>query len=142
MRRSLIILSILSLGLLMYLSMYMPETTLMWLASESSNFQLARGILVLLLYVLLITNPPRKIILRLFTGMVSIGLFSWSTYAVYSYQMQVLDSLVFIGVSFVLGVTALELQKSEQPSTRPINNFYKNLYMYLILNNKQKIPTN
>lgn len=85
-----------------------PNSPAMWMASTSLNFAYLRLGMMAVLIALLITNPPRNIILRIFVGIFAAGLAGWSLYATYNNEMKFLDSLSLLQVSVSTGLAVLE----------------------------------
>ncbi len=89
-----------------------PDNLVFWLASGANTYQYLRVILVVLLVVQLMTNPPRRLWFRVLAGTVAAGIGAWAIPQTYVNHMQLLDSLVFISSSLAVFVTALESKAS------------------------------
>jgi hypothetical protein len=100
---SLICLIILSLGTVMA-----PQSSAFWLASGTTMYQHIREVLMLVLILQLVTQPPRHVWLRLLSGAIAGAVGVWSVEAIFAGNMLFLDSLCFMAASLAIMVTALE----------------------------------
>ncbi len=91
--------------------LYYPGSFAMNLADTTTTFAALRAVVAVLLVGLLITNPPRSIVLRSIIGVTSLLLVSISTYLVMNFQMYVLDAVVFLQVAIIFGIEALESRR-------------------------------
>jgi hypothetical protein len=110
------ILTALTFLVLLFLALgtyFFPTNPLFWLVSGSEETQVIRLLMGFLLITQLLTNPPRRLSLRLMTGLIALGVGIWAVIATYSYQMDILDTLAFLGSSIALGITALEVQPNK-----------------------------
>lgn len=101
-------LSFIALGTLLVLSFILPNTPVMWIADTSSQYNFIRGLLMLVLFMLLITHPPRNIYFRKFVGVVAVVIGGWSLIATYQNHMMFLDSLSILAASISMGIAVLE----------------------------------
>src|SRR5487761_1418975 len=108
MGKTLLVLSMLSLVILIIGTSLFPNSTLFWLASDNGNYQIIREVLVVLLFMQIITKPPRNVVLRFMAGIVAISVSAWAIESTYNYHMMFLDSLSIIGSALAIGITALE----------------------------------
>lgn len=116
MRKMLIVLSLAELLFLAVGLQLAPTSSLFWLTSGSLEMQVVRLSLCAILFVLLITRPPRHAILRLFSGLVAIGVGAWAIQATYAFQMEFMDTLAFLSAVTALGLSALELPTVSRPT--------------------------
>lgn len=79
-----------------------------WLASGASLFQYIRELLIVILTVQIVTQPPRHMIVRVVAAFVALTIGTWAIKSTFTYGMQPLDTLGFIGATLAIGVTALE----------------------------------
>lgn len=72
------------------------------------GFEIGRYVTVLFLFFLLITDPPRAMMVRVALGIAAASVFSLAVYAFFSYQIGYIDSVLFTEVAIILGLEALE----------------------------------
>lgn len=108
MTKFILVLSSLGLTILLLLGVYDPSNSIMWLASTSDNFTKIRAALLLVIFVLLVTEPPRNKYLRAFIGLLSVVLVGASIGAFYQNHMQALDAFLLLSVGISSGITVLE----------------------------------
>lgn len=108
MTKLILILSSLGLTITLLLGMYDPGNPMMWLASTTETFTLLRAGLLLMLFTLLVTEPPRNVYLRAFIGIVSVVLVSSSLGAFYVNHMQAVDAFLLMATGIASGITVLE----------------------------------
>ncbi len=92
-------------------SIYFPNTLVMSLADTTSVYQFLRGAIVVLLVSILVTTPPRSLTLRGIIGGWSFLLAVQAIEALFSYQLRLLDGLVFLEVAIILAIEALETRQ-------------------------------
>ena len=109
--KTLIISTLLFVLLLLAGSVYFPQTFLMSLADTSVTYQVLRVAIVLLLVSILVTKPPRSLKVRAMIGGWSFLLAVQAVEALFSYQLRLLDGLVFLEVSIILAIEALETRQ-------------------------------
>ncbi len=108
MTKFILVLSSLGLTILLLLGVFDPSNSIMWLASTTDNFTKLRAALLLVIFVLLVTEPPRNKYLRAFIGLLSVGLVGASIGAFYQNHMQVLDAFLLLSVGISSGISVLE----------------------------------
>lgn len=108
MTKLVLILSFIGLALLLTVGMIDPNNAIMWLASTSENFQIIRSGLLLVIFSLLVTEPPRNVVLRMIVGTISVGLLGWGAAGVWNNALPVMDGLLFLSVGLAAGITVLE----------------------------------
>lgn len=91
--------------------LYYPDSFAMNLADKSLMFAVLRAVLGVLLVGLLVTDPPRSLILRSVIGTTSVLLVIISTYLLLNFQMFLLDAVVFLQVAIIFGIEALETRR-------------------------------
>jgi hypothetical protein len=109
MGKLLIFLSLLSLIFLEVGSYLFPTDPVMWLATSSHAYESIRLLIMPLLVVLLVTNPPRHLMLRRFVGAVSVVLLLAVAALTYNNIMNMLDTLAFAAAGIAMGIVALEI---------------------------------
>lgn len=85
-----------------------PNNPIMWLASTSLAFTWIRAIMIVILFGLLITEPPRNVYFRMVTGVIAVSLGAWALGTTYDNNMQLLDTLSLLQFSICTGLIALE----------------------------------
>lgn len=108
MSKVVLMMSFLALNILLVFGLFSPNSTIMWLASTSINFAILRMTLMIVLVALLVTKPPRNVLLRVFIGFLSVGLASWSLASTYNNQMKFMDTLVILQTCISAGLIILE----------------------------------
>ncbi len=114
----------LSIVILLFLSVgaiYFPHNEIFLLASNSSVYQYIRGVLIFVLIIQLVTQPPRHAWIRCITGAISLSVCIWTINAMYIGQMLPFDGLAFMGASIAIGIAALEC-RIITPNTSVIEN--------------------
>ena len=114
MSKILLALSFLSLILLILCAAFIPGSELFAFASTSLGLQIAREILSGILFVQILTHPPRNIYFRILAGIISVGIGSWAVYSTFMGRMLFLDTFSMLGAAFAIGITALEYQPSKE----------------------------
>lgn len=108
MEKVILAMSFILLLILLVFGLFAPSSPIMWLASTSDNFALLRLGLMATLAVLLVTNPPRHLILRVVVGLASVGMAAWALYMTYANHMAFLDTMVILEVCIAAGLIILE----------------------------------
>lgn len=108
MTKLILILSFIGLAILLLVGLYDPSNSIMWIASTTDNFTKLRAALLLIIFTLLVTEPPRNKYLRAFIGIVSVVLVGSSIGAFYENHMQALDAFLLLSVGISSGITVLE----------------------------------
>jgi multidrug transporter EmrE-like cation transporter len=104
----LLLLSLYALVLLGIGTATMSNDPMFWLASPANYIQYIRIILAGILVLQLITNPPRRMWLRLVTGTVAGLVGMWTIQQTFNGSLQYLDILAFSSTSLAVLITALE----------------------------------
>ncbi|MEO5499681.1 MAG: hypothetical protein ABIR46_04235 [Candidatus Saccharimonadales bacterium] len=94
---------------------YYPGSFAMILADTKMTFTVLRAVVCILLIGLLLTNPPRSIVLRSIVGAGSVFLLIMISYLLLNFQMYLLDAIVFLEVTIIFGIEALESRKTVMP---------------------------
>ena len=93
-----------------------PNSSLFLLATDGSGLQHVRIVIGTILAIQLVTRPPRHVWFRILAGAVAVTTGVWAIQETYSYNLQLLDSLAFLGASFAIFATAMERSLSTLPS--------------------------
>jgi hypothetical protein len=108
MGKSVLLLSMLSVIILFLGGLLAPNSPIMWMASTDDAFLILRGVLIVILLGLLVTNPPRNVYFRAFVAAVSVGVTGWVLSETYQNQMHLLDTMVLLQVCISATLTVLE----------------------------------
>jgi hypothetical protein len=106
--KSLIFLFIVGLIFMLMGSDHYQNSPMFLFATSSSVFQHVREIIAGTLFLQLITRPPRHMVFRALTGLISLITATWTIYETVNAHMLPLDSLLFFGAAVVIGTVALE----------------------------------
>jgi len=119
MSKLLLFLSFLSLVILAIGTTFFTNYPLFQLASSSSFFEHVREILASILFLQLITRPPRHLIFRILAGLVAISVGGWVIAVTYNGMMPLLDAFSLLASAAAIGVTALEVNPESAKRNRP-----------------------
>ena len=112
MGKTLQLLALFGLMIIIVGTILYPQNPAFWLTSGFSTYQYIREALAGVLIVQLIAQPPRHIWLRVFSGVLAIGVGIWAIEATYAYHMLLVDTLCFLGAALAIGAAALEYDKT------------------------------
>lgn len=121
MKRLLFVGSLLCVLALIVGSFLFPQNLIMALASTSSVANIVRGALAIVLVVVLCTEPPRHVTLRLGMGLLGGGLLILGLVTSFGDSMHLLDAVLYLQLGCALGIEALEFNEDEL--LRQINHF-------------------
>jgi hypothetical protein len=93
---------------LLLAGLYDPESPLLWVASSSIGFAYLRTALIVVLLVLLFTNPPRRLFLRACLMIFGIILGFAVVQMALTYTLNFLDAVVLLEVSIIAIIEGLE----------------------------------
>jgi len=113
MKQLLFIGSLICVAFLIAGSVWFPNSILMELAGNSLALNIFRGLTIVLLFAVLVTEPPRSVMLRLFMGLSAAGFIFTSLSILFSDSMHFLDILLYAALGCALGIEALEFDESE-----------------------------
>lgn len=133
MNKVLLALSFLSLGFLTTMGSIDPNNSTVWLASTDTSADILRSSAMFILVILMFTNPPRNVALRVLTGIGAISLTLWSGYATYQGQMLLFDGLALMAAGITAGIAVLEYisdKEAEEPIV--LHNLPANLRSQLL----------
>jgi hypothetical protein len=102
-------LSALSISFVFVGTIFASDNIVFWMSSSSLVYEVVRATLLILLIVQMFTNPPRHPGIRLGAGIIALSILYWATAQTYNMTMPLMDTLLFIGSSIVVGVTAIEM---------------------------------
>ncbi|HET7629853.1 MAG TPA: hypothetical protein VFK03_00600, partial [Candidatus Saccharimonadales bacterium] len=84
----------------------------------SPAYAIGRGLILVLLASLLIWVPPRSLQMRLGLAAGSAAAFTTAVWLVATYAVNFLDIMLFVLVSIIFAIEALELQIANQPAEK------------------------
>lgn len=105
----------LTLGLVVVLiigGLWFPASLMMAFAGSTVVYTALRIVMVVLLVALLFTKPPRSKLFRTMLATWSFALAVLATQLLMTYQLHLLDAIVFLEVAIIFGVEALEMNVS------------------------------
>ena len=108
MSKVLLFLSFLSLVILALGTAFMQNNTMFWLADGGLVYKIVIEVMATILFVQIITHPPRHIFFRILAGLVSLLVGIWTIITTSTGAMPLLDSLSLLASATAIGVTALE----------------------------------
>lgn len=114
MKKTLIIATILLTTALLIGGIYYPNAYLMWFAGTSTAFAVVRAGLIVILGILLFSNPPRAHYFRYGLAFVAVVLGIVTVACVMSYKLSGLDASVFIETAIIFGIEALEISTEDE----------------------------
>lgn len=94
-------------------SFIFPSSPIMWLTNASVAYTIVRFLMAALLITVLVTNPPRRLSVRLSMGGMALALIGWGIVLSVTNSMHLLDIVLFLEVGFAFGLEALELNEEE-----------------------------
>jgi len=89
------------------------NSPIMWLASTSLGYTIFRCLVAVALVVVLVTNPPRRLIVRALMGTLAAVMAGWGIALILGDSMHLLDIILFLELGFAFGLEALELNEEE-----------------------------
>lgn len=125
MNKFMLFITFVSLGFLTVLSTIDPNSSAVWLASPSQSFDILRSGVMVMLLVLMFTNPPRNVVLRTIIGISAIALTFWSGYMAYESVIQLLDGLVLLAAGLTSLIAVLEFEPEDGFSKPIVSHNYK-----------------
>ena len=93
MSKILLFLSFLSLVILAFGTAFMQNNTMFWLADSGLSYKIIIEVMATILFIQIVTHPPRHIFFRILAGLVSLLVGTWTIMTTYSGTMPLLDSL-------------------------------------------------
>lgn len=92
---------------------FFPDNAILWLAGTTTPYTIFRIIIATALVAVLCTNPPRKLYMRIFMGMVGLAMVGVGIGIAASDSVQLLDMTLFILIGIAFGIEALEFNEEE-----------------------------
>lgn len=114
MSKALMVLSFLSLVILAVGTAKLHNNQIFLLASDSNLYQYIREVLASVMFLQLVTHPPRHIAFRMLAGAVAIGVVGWAVVQSYDGIMPFLDTFSLLASASAIGVTALEVNQTSR----------------------------
>lgn len=111
MGKFVLFLSLVSLLFLEAGSYFTPADPIMWLANTSTTYILLRSVVSLFIIALLLTTPPRHLLLRVSVGLVASVTLLVVLILTYQSKMLFLDTLSLSAAAVAMGVVALEINR-------------------------------
>ena len=108
MNKLTLLLSFFALGFLTAMGSLNPDNAAVWLSSQSQLMDTLRLSVMGVLLILIFTNPPRKIPLRIVIGIAAIGLTGIAGYGTYNNLMQAFDGIALLAAGISALVATLE----------------------------------
>ena len=112
MAKILLFLSFSVMLMLILVTAFAPNNSILYLAGSSNNLQYIREFLASVLLLQLVTRPPRHLIFRLLSGFIALSVGVWVIDSTYAGSMLFLDSLSLLAAATSIGVAALEFSTS------------------------------
>lgn len=94
-------------------SYFFPDNSILWLAGTSTPYIVFRAVVAVMLFAVLVTNPPRKLYMRLLMGVIALTLVGAGVTIAVSDSVQLLDMTLFILLGIAFGIEALEFNEDE-----------------------------
>lgn len=110
MKKAIIFGTIVLTAVLLVSGLWYPNYPLMWLASSSINYEIIRAGLIVVLAILFFSNPPRAIFFRVFLAICALGLGVSTITMLGTYEMNLIDAIVFMEIAIIFALEALEAQ--------------------------------
>jgi hypothetical protein len=101
---------------LLYVGVYNPQSFIMGFADASTLSTILRSVVVVVLVAILISRPPRSMVFRFMLGAVSLLILGLSFISMMSYHIGVLDVAIYLEVSIIFALEALEYDTIRQPA--------------------------
>ncbi len=108
MKKAIIVGTIMLTASLLIGGAYYPDFPLMWMAGTTNEFQLVRAGLMVILTILLFSNPPRMLAVRFGIAAAAVVLGFATVQLLSAYQLNLFDAIVFAQIAIIFGIEALE----------------------------------
>jgi len=99
-------------------SMMHTNDPFMWFVSSQPAFQAVRGTLLLALLALLFSRPPRSLAFRVMLGLCAMVVAVMTAHGVQTYEVNLIDAVLFIEVAIIFGIEALEIESLSTQTER------------------------
>lgn len=104
---------------LLYASLAMPDSFVMSFAGSGAVHTMLRIIIVGALIAVLLSRPPRSAQFRVALGVVSSIILVAACFSMMDYKIGVLDAILYLEVSIILAIEAIENQKAPVRLAQP-----------------------
>ena len=108
MTKAIVFLSFSILGFLVLISSFYPTASAIWLASTAEYYNYGRLMVMAILLFLLVTTPPRNILVRWSMGYTATVLAAWSIFNTYENNILLLDGFAYLAAAISIGIATLE----------------------------------
>lgn len=113
-------LTLVLVGILLIGGIYYPGSLMMAFAGTSTAYLVLRIVIMALLIGLLVTNPPRSRLFRTMLAVWAVALAVLAGQLLLSYQIFLLDAIVYIEVAIIFGTEALEAKTAAETKKIPV----------------------
>jgi hypothetical protein len=90
-----------------------PNNPVMWLAGTTLPYTVFRALAAVALITVLVTNPPRRLYMRIFMGSAALVLLLAGLGVGASDSVQILDMMLYLILGISLAIEALEFNEEE-----------------------------
>lgn len=90
-------------------TIYFPNNALMLFAADGVGYTILRIGLLVMLGIILVTNPPRSDHFRITLGTAAVVLGISAVYLVLNYMLTIVDTVLLLQTAIILGIEALEI---------------------------------
>ena len=92
---------------------FFPGSPTMWLAGTSLTYTIFRLVMTGMLLIVLLTNPPRKMYVRVAMGAMAVALSGWGVGLMLQDSYKLLDIILFVELGIAFALDALETTEAE-----------------------------
>lgn len=104
--------SMITLVALNIASFVIPQDSIFWFASVAPIYQILRGALAVILFILLVTKPPRHILIRLVSFTIAVATAAWTYDQYVHYAIPILDAVLLSAVAIAILIVSLEARET------------------------------
>ena len=104
--------SMITLVALNIASLVIPQDSIFWFASVAPSYQILRGALAVILFILLVTKPPRHILIRFVSFTIAVATAAWTYDQYVHYAIPILDALLLSAVAITILIVSLEAKET------------------------------
>lgn len=90
-----------------------PHSPIMWLAGTSLTYTIFRLVMTGMLLIVLLSNPPRKMFVRIAMGIIAVVLTGWGIDLMWQGSYKLLDMILFVELGIAFGLAALEVTETD-----------------------------
>ncbi len=116
MGKILLVLSLISIVILALGTAFIPNNQIFLFANDSNFYQYVREIIASILFLQIITKPPRQVVFRILAGIIALTVGGWALISTYNGLMPFLDTFAFLASAAAIGLTALEVRSATKTS--------------------------